>query len=237
LALLNVKNIDVYYGDYQVLHGVSFSIQAGDVFSLVGSNASGKTTLINTISGILKPKCGEIEFEGHRLDKMESHDIVEQGIVQVPEGRLLFPRMTVLENLLMGAYGKRARSKVNQSLERVYSLLPILAERKKQIAETFSGGQQQMLAIARGLMTDPKLLIFDEPSMGLSPLLVQEMFKMISDIKKEGVTILLVEQNVQQALKLADHGCVLQNGEVVMTGTGEELLNNSDLKRAYLGEL
>ncbi len=235
--MLNIKNIDVYYGDYQVLHGLSLSIQKGEVVSLVGSNAAGKTTLINTISGILKPKSGEVEFEGVRIDQLESHQIVERGIVQIPEGRLLFPNMTVYENLLMGSYGKTARSKVKQSLERVYKLLPVLEERKKQMAGTLSGGQQQMLAIARGLMSDPKLLIFDEPSMGLSPLLVQEMFKMISEIKQEGVTILLVEQNVQKALKLADHGYVLQNGEIVMKGTGEELLNDKDLKKAYLGEL
>lgn len=235
--MLNIKNIDVYYGDYQVLHGLSLSIQKSEVVSLVGSNAAGKTTLINTISGILKPKNGEIEFEGVRIDQLESHQIVERGIVQIPEGRLLFPNMTVYENLLMGSYGKTARSKVKQSLARVYKLLPVLEERKKQMAGTLSGGQQQMLAIARGLMSDPKLLIFDEPSMGLSPLLVQEMFKMIGDIKKEGVTILLVEQNVKTALSMADHGYVLQNGEIVMKGTGEELLNDKDLKKAYLGEL
>jgi branched-chain amino acid transport system ATP-binding protein len=232
-----VKDIDVYYGDYQVLHGLTFSIGKGEVVSLVGSNASGKTTLINTLSGILKPKRGEIEFQGKRLDQMETHQIVEAGLIQIPEGRLLFPNMTVLDNLLMGAYSKRARAKVAESLERVYKLLPILEERKKQMAGTFSGGQQQMLAIARGLMSDPDLLIFDEPSMGLSPLLVQEMFQMIEDIKKEGVTILLVEQNVHKALSLADHGYVLQNGVIVMRGTGEELLNNQDLKKAYLGEL
>jgi branched-chain amino acid transport system ATP-binding protein len=219
------------------LKNVSLTINKGEIISLIGSNAAGKTTLINTISGILKPKKGEILFEGMRLDEAAAHEVVDKGIVQIPEGRLLFPYMTVYENLLMGAYTKRARNKVGKSLEFVYRLLPILEERKKQVAGTLSGGQQQMLAIGRGLMADPKLLIFDEPSLGLAPLLVQEMFDMMKNIKDEGVTILLVEQNVQKALAMAERGYVLQNGEIVLQGSGAELLNNADLKKAYLGEL
>lgn len=235
MPLLSLKNINVFYGDIQVLVDVSMTINQGEIVTLVGSNASGKSTTINTISGINKCRKGSIEYKGKVISNMAPNKIVELGIIQVPEGRKLFPQMTILENLELGAYTAKARKERKQTLDMVYTLLPKLKEREKQLAGSLSGGEQQMCAIARGLMAKPDLLMFDEPSLGLAPLMVQKVFEIIQDIKKQGITVLLVEQNVKQSLKIADRGHVLETGKIVIEGTGEELLNNEYLKKAYLG--
>ncbi len=233
--MLNIKDIDVFHGDIKVLDGVSMSIEQGEIVVLVGSNASGKSTTINTISGINKCRKGTIEYKGKAIQNMEPNKIVELGVIQVPEGRKLFPEMTILENLELGAYTSKARKVRKQTLEMVYTILPKLKEREKQLAGSLSGGEQQMCAIARGLMAKPEVLMFDEPSLGLSPVMVEKVFEIIQDIKKQGITVLLVEQNVKQSLRIADHGNVLETGKIVIKGTGEELLNNEYLKKAYLG--
>jgi len=233
--MLKVDKINVFYGDLQALWDVSFEVNEGEKVVIVGANGAGKTTTLRTISGLLRPRSGSIEFLGKRIDKLPPHEIVELGIAHVPEGRRLFPRMTVLENLEMGAYTKRAREKFDDTLEWVFSIFPRLRERKKQIAGTMSGGERQMLAIARGLMSKPKLLMLDEPSLGLAPKLVVKTFEVIERINEEGVTILLVEQNVRHALELADRGYVLETGRITLSGTGEELLKNDYVKKAYLG--
>lgn len=234
-ALLEVDKINVFYGDLQALWDVSFEVHEGEKVVIVGANGAGKTTTLRTISGLLRPRSGEIRFMGQRIDRLPPHKIVELGIAHVPEGRRIFPRMTVLENLEMGAYIKRAREKFDDTLEWVFSIFPRLRERKNQIAGTMSGGERQMLAIARGLMSRPKLLMLDEPSLGLAPKLVLKVFEVIQRIGEEGVTILLVEQNVRHALELADRGYVLETGRITLSGTGEELLNNEYVKKAYLG--
>ena len=233
--MLSVNKINVFYGDLQALWDVSLKVEKGELVALVGSNGAGKTTTLKTISGLLKPRSGSITFQGVRIDKLQSHQIVELGIVQVPEGRGLFPQMTVYENLLMGAYVKRAWDKRFETLEFVYNLFPILKERKHQIAGTLSGGEQQMLAIAKALMSRPKILMLDEPSIGLAPKLVLKVFEMIKKIHEEGVTILLVEQNVRRALEIADRAYVLETGRIVLEGTGKELLESEHVKKAYLG--
>ncbi|RLE51214.1 MAG: ABC transporter ATP-binding protein [Candidatus Methanomethylicota archaeon] len=233
--MLVVDRINVFYGDLQALWDVSLKVEKGEILALVGSNGAGKTTTLNTISGILKPRSGKIEFMGKRIDGMPPHKIVELGIAQVPEGRQLFPEMTVLENLEMGAYTKRAREKFYDTLEWVYQLFPILKERKNQLAGTLSGGEQQMLAIARALMSRPQLLMLDEPSLGLAPKLVLLVFEMIHKINEEGVTILLVEQNVRHALSIAHRGYVIETGKIVLEGSGQELLENEYVKKAFLG--
>ena len=233
--LLKVNKINVFYGDLQALWDVSFEVYEGEKVVIVGANGAGKTTTLKTISGLLRPRSGTIEFMGQRIDRLPAHKIVELGIAHVPEGRRLFPKMTVLENLEMGAYTKRAREKFEDTLEWVFSIFPVLKERKNQIAGTMSGGERQMLAIARGLMSRPKLLMLDEPSLGLAPKLVLKTFEVIQRISEEGVTILLVEQNVRHALELADRGYVLETGRITLSGTGEELLNNDYVKKAYLG--
>ena len=233
--LLKVSNIDVFYGDLQALWGVSFEVHEGEKVVIVGANGAGKTTTLKTISGLLRPRSGTIEFKGQRIDKLPPHKIVELGIAHVPEGRRIFPKMTVLENLEMGAYIKRAREKFDDTLEWVFSIFPRLKERKNQIAGTMSGGERQMLAIARGLMSRPDLLMLDEPSLGLAPKLVMKTFEVIKRIGEEGVTILLVEQNVKHALELADRGYVLETGRITLSGTSEELLSNDYVKKAYLG--
>jgi len=233
--MLEVDKINVFYGDLQALWDVSFEVHEGEKVVIVGANGAGKTTTLRTISGLLRPRSGEIRFLGQRIDRLPPHKIVELGIAHVPEGRRLFPRMTVLENLEMGAYIKRAREKFEDTLEWVFSIFPRLKERKDQIAGTMSGGERQMLAIARGLMSRPKLLMLDEPSLGLAPKLVLKVFEVIQRISDEGVTILLVEQNVRHALELADRGYVLETGRITLSGAGEELLENEHVKKAYLG--
>jgi len=232
---LEVDAIDVSYGDVQCLHQVSLKVEEGEIVALVGSNASGKSTTLNTISGLLKPSKGEIRFQGRRIDLLPPHRIVELGIVQVPEGRRLFPFMTVLENLEMGCYLPEARRWKRKTLEWVFQLLPVLEEKKTELANSLSGGEQQMLAIGRGLMARPRLLLLDEPSLGLAPLMVKKCFEIVKEINQGGTTILLVEQNVQHALSLAHRGYVLENGRIVLTGEGKELLADAGLRRAYLG--
>jgi branched-chain amino acid transport system ATP-binding protein len=233
--MLNVGGINVYYGDLQALRDISFSVSEGEIVAIIGSNGAGKTTLLKTISGLLTPRSGTIEFLGKRVDKLRPHQIVDLGIAHVPEGRHLFPKMTVLENLEMGASSHRARKRKDDNLERVYQLFPILKERKNQLAGSLSGGEQQMLAIARGLMSEPKLLMLDEPSLGLSPKMVICIFDMIKTINEDGTTILLVEQNVRHALALAERAYILEVGRVVRSGKGKELLEDDYVKKAYLG--
>ncbi|MEA4925280.1 MAG: ABC transporter ATP-binding protein [Syntrophomonadaceae bacterium] len=235
MKMLEIKGIDSGYGDVTVLKNVSLNIEEGEVVSIVGANGAGKTTLLNTISGILNAKKGEIWLDEQRIDRLPPHKITELGIVQVPEGRRIFPLMTVLENLLIGASLPRAKSKQKENMEYVFELLPRLAERKNQIGRTMSGGEQQMLAIGRALMANPRLLMLDEPSMGLSPLLVSTVFDVIKKIGEQNITVLLVEQNVKKALGLSQRGYVLENGFISMQGPSADLLNNPHIKKAYLG--
>jgi len=233
--LLEINEINVHYGEVQTLWGISLKVLEGEIVSVVGSNAAGKTTTINTISGILRPTSGEIFFDRGRIDRLPPYDIVELGIVQVPEGRRLFPQMTVLENLEIGSYPKNTRNKKDHTLEKIFALFPILDDRKGQLAVSLSGGEQQMLAIGRGLMAQPRLLMLDEPSLGLAPLMVQKVFEIVKDIKVQGTTIVLVEQNVVHSLRIADRGYVLENGRITMDGEGKALLEDKSLKKAYLG--
>ena len=232
--MLEVEHLRVSYGRVPALWDVSFTVPAGEIVALVGANGAGKTTTVRTLSGLLKPLGGTIMFNGERIDGIASTEIVRRGIVHVPEARRLFPEMSVLENLLMGAYATPKAGR-DDRLEKVFSIFPRVKERQRQEAGTLSGGEQQMVAISRGLMADPKLLMFDEPSLGLAPLLVEEMFRVVREINSTGVTILLIEQNTQHALSLAQHGYVLEAGRVVLSGTGAELLANEDVRKAYLG--
>ncbi len=233
--MLKVSHIDVSYGDVQVLWDISFEVKGKEILVLVGANGAGKSTTLRTISGLLRPSKGSIEFDGIRLDQIPDHKTVEVGIVQVPEGRRLFPEMTVEENLIMGSLPPKAKARRKESLQRVYSLFPRLEERRKQYARTLSGGEQQMCAVGRGLMSLPKLLMFDEPSLGLAPILVQEIFRMVQKINQEGVTVLLVEQNVKQTLSICSRAYVLENGRILLEGSGKELLNNDYVRESYLG--
>ena len=233
--MLQVDSVDTYYGDLQALFGVSLHIEEKEVISIVGSNGAGKTTTINVISGMLRCSSGKIEFLGKRIDTLPPHRIVEEGIVQIPEGRQLFPTMNVMENLVMGAYTRQARTKIKENLETVLELFPILKERKDQLAGSLSGGEQQMLAIGRALMARPKLLMLDEPSLGLAPMMVKQVFDTVKSINEFGTTILLVEQNVFNALSISDRGYVLENGRIIMEGEGKEILENEKIKETYLG--
>lgn len=233
--MLTVNNIDVFYGDLQVLWNVSFEMREKEILVLIGANGAGKSTVIKTLSSLLTPQKGTIELNGMRLDHLPPHKIIEQGIVHVPEGRRLFPEMSVEENLIMGSLYGKAKAKRLETMERVYELFPRLKERRKQMAGTLSGGEQQMAAIGRGLMSLPSIMMFDEPSLGLAPLLVQEIFHMIRRINENGVTILLVEQNVRQTLKMCNRAYVLENGRIVLEGSGEDLLKNAQVKEAFLG--
>ena len=233
--MLKVNGIDAFYGDLQVLWDVEFEIRSGEIVVLIGANGAGKSTTLKTISSILSPAKGTIEFEGTRLDQLPAHRIIEYGIVHVPEGRRLFPDMSVEENLILGSLRGDARSKRYETMEYVYSLFPILGDRKQQMGGTLSGGEQQMLAIGRGLMGHPKLMMFDEPSLGLSPLLVGQIFEIVKQINKEGVTILMVEQNVNQTLAMCNRAYILENGRTVLEGTGSELMANDHVREAFLG--
>jgi branched-chain amino acid transport system ATP-binding protein len=235
MSLLELRDLDAGYGDLLALRGVTLAVEAGEVLSVVGANGAGKTTMLRAISGLLRPRRGEIVFEGERLDLLATHTIVERGVVQVPEGRRIFPSLSVRENLELGSYSTRARAEGRRSLDRVFSLLPRLAERRRQAAGTMSGGEQQMLAIGRALMALPKLLMLDEPSLGLAPKIVKEIFAIVVEINRAGTTVMLVEQNTRQALALSRRGYVLENGRVVLEGTGRELLGNEHVRRAYLG--
>jgi branched-chain amino acid transport system ATP-binding protein len=233
--MLKVSGIEVFYGDLQVLWDVSFEVRDKEILVLVGANGAGKSTTLKTISGLLKPRKGSVEFDGVRLDLLSPDKVIGQGVVHVPEARRLFREMSVEENLIMGSLSRCARMKRYETMDWVYQLFPRMKERRKQAAGTLSGGEQQMCAIGRGLMALPKILMFDEPSLGLSPILVQEVFEIAKRINKEGVTVLLVEQNVRQTLAMCDRAYVLENGRVVLEGTGKSLMDNPHVKEAYLG--
>jgi branched-chain amino acid transport system ATP-binding protein len=233
--ILKIENIDVFYDDLQVIWSVSLEVNRGEIVALLGANGSGKSTILNTVSGLLTPASGSITFEDQRLDQVPAHKVIEHGIAQVPEGRRLFPEMTVRENLIMGSLTPKAKARRNETIEWVFGLFPRLREREKQMAGTLSGGEQQMLAVGRGLMSLPKLIMLDEPSLGLAPILVAEIFNIIYRIQQEGVTVLVVEQNTKHTLEICHRGYVLENGRVVLDGTGQELLDNEQVKQAYLG--
>jgi branched-chain amino acid transport system ATP-binding protein len=233
--VLEVKDISVYYGRRRALWDVSLGIEEREIVALVGANAAGKSTLLNTISGLLRPASGTVEFLGEKINQLPAYLIVEAGISHIPEGRKLFPEMTVLENLEMGSYLTKAWEKKGDTIEEMYALFPRLKERAGQLAKTLSGGEQQMVAIARGLMSRPKLCMLDEPSHGLSPILVSEIFQIVKTLRDHGGTIFLVEQNVQRSLEIADRAYVLENSRIVIEGTGEELLEKKDVREAYLG--
>ena len=236
MAMLTVENLNVYYGMIHALKDVSFHVEEGEIVALIGANGAGKTTTLQTVSGMLQAKSGSVHFENQDITKMPSHRIVQLGISHVPEGRRMFANLTVYENLRMGAYTRKDKKEIEESLARVYERFPRLKERTRQLAGTLSGGEQQMLAMGRALMSNPRLLLLDEPSMGLSPLLVSEIFDIIESISKQGVTILLVEQNAKKALSIADRGYVLETGSIVMEDRAQALLNNEAIKKAYLGE-
>jgi branched-chain amino acid transport system ATP-binding protein len=233
--LLKLNGVSAHYEDVQALREVSFTIQEGEIVSIIGSNGAGKSTTLNAVSGVLRASSGTIEFLGRRMENCYPHEIVDQGVVQIPEGRLLFPYMTVLENLELGSFTAKARRAKDRNLKVVFGLFPVLEERMQQIAGTLSGGEQQMVAIARGLMGLPKLLMLDEPSLGLAPLLVKQVFTTVKQINAQGITVLLVEQNVFHSLSISARGYVLENGSVVLEGGGQELLSNPQVREAYLG--
>ncbi|MHC1761870.1 MAG: ABC transporter ATP-binding protein [Negativicutes bacterium] len=233
--MLDVKDINVYYGAIHAVRNVSLTVNAGEIVSIIGANGAGKSTILKTLVGLLRSKTGDIFFEGQSIAKLSPAGIVQQGIALVPEGRRVFPRMSVEDNLLLGAYARKDKE-VSRDINRIYEMFPRLAERKKQNAGTLSGGEQQMLATGRGMMSRPRLLLLDEPSMGLAPLLVHQIFETILDINEQGTTILLVEQNAHMALSIADRGYVLETGAVVLSGAADELIDNDEVRCAYLGE-
>jgi branched-chain amino acid transport system ATP-binding protein len=233
--MLNVNQIEVFYDDVQVLWGVSFKVEEKELAALVGANGAGKSTTLNTISSVIHPKAGTIEFKGQPIDSLEASQVVDLGITQVPEGRRLFPEMSVQENLELGSYKPEAKPKRKETMEWVFSIFPRLKERRKQLAGTLSGGEQQMVAVGRGMMSRPKLLMLDEPSLGLAPLMVREVFNVVERVNSEGVTVLLVEQNVKHTLSIATRAYVLENGRISMEGKGQDLLNNEHVRKAYLG--
>jgi branched-chain amino acid transport system ATP-binding protein len=234
-ALLEVEDLRVAYGKIEAVKGISFSVEAGQIVTLIGTNGAGKTTTLRTLSGLHKPLAGEIRFDGMPLKGVAAHKIVALGLAHSPEGRHIFPRLTIEENLLLGAY-LRNDGEVQKDIDRAYELFPILGERRKQAAGTLSGGEQQMLAMGRALMSRPKLLMLDEPSMGLSPIMMQKIMSTIAELKSQGTTILLVEQNAQAALSLADTGHVMETGTIVLSGTGSDLMHDESVRKAYLGE-
>ncbi len=233
--MLEISNLDVFYGKSQALHNVSLKVKEKEIVALVGTNGAGKTTLLNTISGLVHPASGSVEFLGKRIDKLAPHDIVQQGISHIPEGRKLFSDMTVGENLEMGAYSLKAWRRRKETIERVYQIFPVLKERRRQSSSKLSGGERQMVAIGRGLMSNPRLCMFDEPSYGLAPKLFLEVLEVIERLREQGMTVLLVEQNVRNTLEVADRAYVLENGQIVMEGKGKDLLQSEKVKEAYLG--
>ncbi|MFE2879996.1 ABC transporter ATP-binding protein [Streptomyces roseus] len=235
-ALLEVKDLKVAYGKIEAVKGISFEVNEGEIVCLVGTNGAGKTTTLRTLSGLLKPVGGTVTFDGKPLAQVPAHKIVSLGLAHSPEGRHIFPRLTIAENLQLGAFLRTDKDGIEKDVERAYEMFPILGERRKQAAGTLSGGEQQMLAMGRALMSRPKLLMLDEPSMGLSPLMMQKIMATIAELKATGTTILLVEQNAQAALSLADQAHVMEIGKIVLSGSGQELLHNEDVRKAYLGE-
>lgn len=235
MSLLEVKNLEVYYGVICALKGISFDVNEGEIVTLIGANGAGKTTTMQSVVGLIPPKSGTIIFDGVDITKTACHKIVRMGMTQVPEGRHVFQELSVYENLLLGGYLLKDQNQIKQETEKIYSRFPRLAERRNQIAGTLSGGEQQMLAMGRAMMSHPKLLMLDEPSMGLSPLLVDEVFDIITDINKEGTTILLVEQNAGKSLAVSDRAYVLENGKIALSGTGKDLMASDEVKKAYLG--
>ncbi|MBP3886311.1 MAG: ABC transporter ATP-binding protein [Cellulosilyticum sp.] len=236
MAMLKVENLEVYYGMIKAIKGVSFEVNEGEVIALIGANGAGKTTILHTITGLIGAKAGSIEFQGKDLLKTPAHKIVSMGMAHVPEGRRIFQELTVLENLKLGAYTRSSKSEIEDTIKMIYSKFPRLEERKEQIAGTLSGGEQQMLAMGRALMSHPKIILMDEPSMGLSPLYVNEIFKIIEEISSSGTTVLLVEQNAKKALSIADRAYVLETGNVVLEGKAKDIINDDTIKKAYLGE-
>ena len=235
MALLEVKNLEVYYGVIQAIKGISFEVNKGEIVTLIGANGAGKTTTMQSVMGLIHARSGEVIYNGQQINGMPAHKIVRLGMTQVPEGRRIFSELTVYENLMMGAYTKSDKAQIKEDLEEIYKMFPRLFERKNQIAGTLSGGEQQMLAMGRAMMSRPDLLMLDEPSMGLSPLLVDQVFEMIKLFHQRGTTILLVEQNANKSLAISDRAYVLENGKIVLSGTGEELLASDEIKKAYLG--
>ena len=236
MAMLEVKDIEVFYGVIQAIKGISFEVNEGEVIALIGANGAGKTTTLQTITGLVSPKKGQILFEGQDITRVPAHKIVSMGMAHVPEGRRVFAQLSVLDNLKLGAFTRKDKEEIEETLIRVYKRFPRLEERKNQIAGTLSGGEQQMLAMGRALMSHPKIILMDEPSMGLSPIFVNEIFDIIQEVSQSGTTVLLVEQNAKKALSIADRGYVLETGRIVLEGDAKELLNNDQVKKAYLGE-
>ena len=236
MAMLEVKDLEVYYGMIQAIKGISFEVNQGEVIALIGANGAGKTTTLHTITGLLSPKKGSVLFEGQDITKVPAHKIVSMGMAHVPEGRRVFSQLSVYENLKLGAYTRKDKSNIDKELQSIYERFPRLAERKNQLAGTLSGGEQQMLAMGRALMSKPSIVLMDEPSMGLSSILVNEIFDIIESISKSGTTVLLVEQNAKKALSIADRAYVLETGKVVLEGDAKDLLENDSIKKAYLGE-
>ena len=236
MAMLEVKNLEVYYGVIQAIKGISFEVNEGEVIALIGANGAGKTTTLQTITGMLKPEKGEVIFNGVDISKIQGHKIVPMGMAHVPEGRRVFAQLSVYENLKMGAYTRKDKNEIEESLKMVYKRFPRLEERKNQLAGTLSGGEQQMLAMGRALMSKPKIILMDEPSMGLSPIFVEEIFNIIKEISAGGTTVLLVEQNAKKALSIANRAYVLETGNIVLSGDAHEMMNNEQIKKAYLGE-
>ena len=236
MAMLEVKNLKVHYGVIQAIKGISFEVNEGEVIALIGANGAGKTTTLQTITGMLKPSEGEILFEGQDIVKVPGHKIVSMGMAHVPEGRRVFAELSVYENLKLGAYTRKDKNEIAESLAKVYKSFPRLEERKNQLAGTLSGGEQQMLAMGRALMSKPKIILMDEPSMGLSPIFVEEIFHIIREISASGTTVLLVEQNAKKALAIANRAYVLETGNIVLSGDAKEMMNNDPIKKAYLGE-
>ena len=236
MSMLEIKDLEVYYGMIQAIKGVSFDVNEGEVIALIGANGAGKTTILHTITGLINAQKGSVWFEGKDITKVPAHKIVSMGMAHVPEGRRVFANLTVLQNLKMGAYTRKDKTEIEQTLDSIYKRFPRLMERQNQLAVTLSGGEQQMLAMGRALMSHPKIILMDEPSMGLSPIFVNEIFDIIKSVSASGTTVLLVEQNAKKALSIADRAYVLETGKIVLSGKASDLLNNDSIKKAYLGE-
>lgn len=235
MAMLEVKNLEVYYGMIQAIKGISFEVNEGEVISLIGANGAGKTTTLHAVTGLIAPRAGQIIFEGKDITKVPGHKLVSMGIAHVPEGRRVFAQLSVYENLKLGAFTRKDKNEIEETLQHIYARFPRLKERKNQLAGTLSGGEQQMLAMGRALMSKPRIILMDEPSMGLSPIYVNEIFNIIKEVSKAGTTVLLVEQNAKKALSIADRAYVLETGKIVMAGDAKELMNDDSIKKAYLG--